>query len=295
MTKISFYLMNFKGYYVLSNFIENFGSESIKYVVSSRDKNVTNDYYDEIKLLSDNRGIRFYNKSDGFIECDTDFNGYKFAIGWRWIIKDEGKLIVFHDSLLPKYRGFSPLVNCMINGDQMGGVTALFANSEYDRGEVIAQKSFNISYPIKLKDVINKVSPIYFDLVSKIYILIDKEEEIESVKQDESKATYSPWLDDEDYYVDWTWSANKLKKFVDAVGYPYDYARAYLNGKTVKLINVSVADDVVVEHRMRSLGKVLFSHGGVPSVVCGIGMLSLDEVRDECGNTIDVDFRSRFK
>jgi len=29
--------------------------------------------------------------------------------------------IVFHDSLLPKYRGFAPLVNCLVNNENGGG------------------------------------------------------------------------------------------------------------------------------------------------------------------------------
>ena len=36
-------------------------------------------------------------------------------------VKDERNLIVFHDSLLPNYRGFAPLVNCLVNNENRGG------------------------------------------------------------------------------------------------------------------------------------------------------------------------------
>jgi methionyl-tRNA formyltransferase len=56
-------------------------------------------------------------------EICSDFN---IAISWRWMLK-VSNLIVIHDSLLPKYRGFSPLVNMLINGEDTLGVTVLFA------------------------------------------------------------------------------------------------------------------------------------------------------------------------
>ena len=78
------------------------------------------------------------------LEFENKFLGFKFAIGWKWIIDNTSQLIVLHDSLLPKYRGFSPLVNSLINGDTLTGVTALFASSEYDKGEIIEQAQIGL-------------------------------------------------------------------------------------------------------------------------------------------------------
>ncbi|MCT7486373.1 hypothetical protein N5T98_04945 [Aliarcobacter cryaerophilus] len=97
----------------------------------------------------------------------------------------------------------------------------MFASSEYD---IIAQKSFEINYPIKINEAIEKIEPLYFELVDEIFTEIKNGEQLNSKKQDES---YSLWLDNED----WSWSADKIKRFVDAVGYPYDNAKAYLNSQ----------------------------------------------------------------
>lgn len=121
MNKIAFYIMNSKGFYVLQNFINKFGSKSIEYVVSSEDKNIQKDFFDEIKSLAQKENIKFFSRFDDFVNIEKSFLGYKFAIGWRWLIKDEKNLIVFHDSLLPKYRGFAPLVNYLINNENLGG------------------------------------------------------------------------------------------------------------------------------------------------------------------------------
>ena len=119
--KIAFYLMNEKGFYSLKKFIKKFSSKNIDYIVSSTDKNIKKDYFDEIKELCLKYKISFFDKSNDYLQKEKLFSGYKFAIGWRWIIKDDSNLIVFHDSLLPKYRGFAPLVNSLVSNENRGG------------------------------------------------------------------------------------------------------------------------------------------------------------------------------
>ena len=119
--KIAFYLMNEKGFYTLKKFIKKFSSKNIDYIVSSTDKNIKKDYFDEIKELCLKYKISFFDKSNDYLQNEKLFSGYKFAIGWRWIIKDDSNLIVFHDSLLPKYRGFAPLVNSLVSNENRGG------------------------------------------------------------------------------------------------------------------------------------------------------------------------------
>jgi methionyl-tRNA formyltransferase len=119
--KIAFYFMNEKGYFTLKNFIEKFGFENIDYIVSAKDTNIKKDYFKEIEALAKKYTIDFFDRLKLDATIENKFNGYKFAIGWRWIIKDDSNLIVFHDSLLPKYRGFAPLVNSLISNENRGG------------------------------------------------------------------------------------------------------------------------------------------------------------------------------
>lgn len=44
----------------------------------------------------------------------------------------------------------------------MGGVTALFASSEYDKGDIIAQRIFEINCPININEAIQKTEPFLF-------------------------------------------------------------------------------------------------------------------------------------
>ncbi|WP_281950360.1 methionyl-tRNA formyltransferase [Nitrosophilus kaiyonis] len=293
--KISFYIMNSKGFYVLKNFINKFGSKYIEYVVSCEDKNIKKDYFLEIKELCLKNGINFFNKSDDILHVENRFKGFKFAIGWRWIIKNTTRLVVFHDSLLPKYRGFAPLVNSLINKEKYIGVTALFASNEYDKGDIILQRRIKIDYPIKISEAINKIEPIYFNLVSEIFKNIITKKQFKVIKQDENKATYSVWLDSEDYFIDWNWDADRIKRFIDAVGYPYDNAKTTLNGKIVKIVDAEVISDVIIENRERHIGKVIFFEKEFPIVICKRGLLKLIDIRDKKNNNIKISFRTKFK
>ena len=171
----------------------------------------------------------------------------------------------------------------------------MFASSEYDKGDIIMQKSMNINYPIKINKAIENIKPLYYDLVEDIYTLILEDKQLPRQKQDDKKATYSMWLDSEDYFIDWqNWSAKKIKRFVDATSYPYDNAKAYLNDKIIKFINVEIIDDVKVENRKRHIGKVIFIQDS-PIIVCKKGLLKLVDIRDENDCKLNINFRSRFK
>jgi len=292
--KIAFYVMNAKGYYVLNEFISTFGTKNIEYIVSSVDSNIKKDFFYDIQLLAKEEKIKFFSRTELLENTEKVFNGYKFVIGWRWLIKNEFNLIVFHDSLLPKYRGFAPLVNCLINGEKKGGVTALFANGLYDSGDIISQRFFQIKYPLKIDGAIDIIKPLYFSLIEDIYTKLLNNIELDSKKQDDIKSSYSLWLDDKDYFIDWKWSSKRIKRFVDSVGFPYDNAKSYLNGNIVKFFDVTIIKDIKVEHRERHIGKVVFIDNGVPVIVCKKGLLGLIKITDESDSDLFINFRSKF-
>lgn len=295
MKKIAFYLMNSKGFFVLRRFIEKFGVDSIAYVVSEQDLSIQYDAFYDLEKLALQYSFAFFRRKDFDASLENQFIGLKFAIGWRWLIKNEENLIVFHDSLLPRYRGFAPLVNSLIEMESHIGVTALFADSKYDRGDVIAQKAVQVDYPITIADAISIVEPLYFGLVDEIYSCIQADRPLNRKKQDEDLATYSLWLDKEDYFIDWSWPAQKIKNFVDAVGYPYDGAKARINDDIVILKVVDVVNDVVIQHRERHIGKVIFLELDTPIIVCSQGLLALKEVSNINREPLSLKFRTRFQ
>ena len=208
---------------------------------------------------------------------------------------EEGSIIVLHDSLLPKYRGFAPLVNQLINGENEIGVTALFASEEYDRGPIIDQRSSPVTYPIKIGEAIDKVSVLYADLVERIFDKVGSSITLPEKIQDESQATYSLWRDGQDYRVDWALDDESILRHINAVGFPYLGALTEMDGIPIRIISAEIQPDVVVE--IRHPGKVIFMRGDRPVVVCGSGLIRVTEAfYDENGATIFPlkKFRIRF-
>ena len=289
---LTLFLMTQKGLAVLDALTTHFPA-LVATVVGSRDASIEKDYYDEIKALCERKNVLFRDRKEP-VETKTP---YALAISWRWIIKaGTAELIVLHDSLLPRYRGFNPLVSMLINGEDRIGVTALFATEEYDCGLVIGRSSTPIAYPLKIQQAIDLVAKNYADLVLRIARTLSAGEELEGVPQDESQATYSLWRDDEDYYIDWNWAAERIKRLVDAVGHPYKGAAARLDGRTLRVRDCEVVKDVLIENR--SPGKVIFVRDSLPVVVCGSGLLRLtDLVDEETKNTLLPlpRFRCRFR
>jgi len=293
MLKLRFYLLGLKGYETLTNIVNKFGNEIIEEVIIGTDKNIQNDYAFETRQFCEDNSLKMLDKHKDIHKV----NNYSVAIGWRRIIdlKRVKNLIVLHDSLLPKYRGFNPLVSALINGDNKIGVTALFAEEHYDTGDIIFQSQTSIKYPLKLSEAISIISENYINVCTKIVETLLNEQQLPRAKQKENDASYSLWRDDEDYQIDWHWDNKRIKRFIDAVGYPYKNASTTIDGIKLRVIDVEEIDDVNITNR--TPGKVIFIDEGYPVVVCGHGLLKIVKILvEEDGTEFKLNkFRVRFK
>jgi methionyl-tRNA formyltransferase len=291
MDSLCLFAMNQKGLAVVEAVCMR-PNPSIACVVAARDANVRHDFYGEIQAASLKRGIPFLDRADA---KDLSVE-YAIAVGWRWMIRGCRRLIVFHDSLLPRYRGFAPLPTALINGDEEVGVTALFGADEYDSGNIIAQRKLPIQYPVKIQEVVNRIAGLYAELAVELIGAILSGSPLASYPQDEGAASYSAWRDEDDYRIDWSLDAAAIKRLIDAVGYPYHGASADLNGTPARILDAAVDADVKIEQRFP--GKVMFVRDGLPIVSCGTGMLWLLDVRNDAGTESLLPlpkFRTRFR
>lgn len=289
MKKLTLFLMSQKGFEALEHFIALFGAGPISFVVGSTDPNIQKDYYKEIRELCKKHSIQFIDRKEKF-SIDT---AYTIAISWRWLIPlGQSKLIVMHDSLLPKYRGFAPLVNCLVNGEKKIGVTALFASEEYDKGDIIAQQSANITYPVKISEAIDIAAGCYKKLIEKVGKKIISGKSLQAKKQSESEASYSLWLNEDDYDINWNKPAKDIKRFIDAVGFPYNGAATYMDGKKLRVLDAEVIPDLAIENR--KAGKVIFMQQDKPVIVCGKGLLKILSLTED-GSTQEILPLKRFR
>lgn len=284
--------MNKKGLDVLTSVLEAFGSSILDSVIVSNDSGLMNDYCNETIDVLERHQISFYFRNENIPE----FAGYSFAIGWKWLIKADN-LIVLHDSLLPRYRGFSPLPNMLINGENYIGATALFASDKYDEGDIIVQKKVQVSYPIRIGDAILKISALYTEIIVEIITMLSNKITLPRHPQDDSQASYSPWRDQQDYFIDWSLSSEVILRTVNALGFPYEGAKCLVNGKEAILYEVVEIPDKSIVDRNSHIGKVIFRSDNLPVVICGKGLLQIVELSYSGQNkncALNLSLRSRF-
>lgn len=271
--KVGLFLMSRKGFLVLKYLVNN-NHGVISFVESRQDKNVEKDYFEKVKNLCLSNNIPFFiNRTENnFIEK----NQWYIAIGWRWIIRDVKNLIIIHDSLLPKYRGFAPIVNALINGEKTIGVTALIASSEYDKGDIITQRKLKLTYPVKVNDVIEDISQLYVYCVSELLEKIINNLPFNTYKQNETEASYSIWRNSDDYFIDWNWPANKIERFVNAVGYPYKGAKTTIDDRIITITDCEQLPSINIE--LVHPGKIIFIDNNCPVVICGQGVIKINEM-----------------
>jgi len=290
--KVVLFAMTSKGYAVLNAFLES-SRGLVAFVVGARDSAIDDDCYEQIEMTCFEHNIPFFAR-DNHPEIASEHA--VLAISWRWIINSVGApVIVFHDSILPRCRGFNPLVTSLVNGDERIGVTALYATSEYDKGDVIGQSTSPITYPITISRAIEIIQENYAELARSLASFLEKGALPPGVPQSEAHATYSLWRDDSDYHIDWSRSSKEIRRHVDAVGFPYMGASSFMNGELVKILRVSEVLDVVIENR--TPGKIIFLVEGLPVVVCGEGLLMIEELvsADTRKSLLPVKkFRTRF-
>lgn len=289
---ISLFIMTSKGYHILQALVGRFGSGFIDRVVAARDKQIEDDHFEQIRDLCAAQHIEFHDR----LSAPPVKSRYSFAISWRWLIDcgDGKELVVFHDSLLPEYRGFAPLVNSLINGESRIGVTALLGHKEYDKGNILHQAATDISYPLRIAEAIELVNHNYEEACLAVAEMIHAGQTLSGRPQNEAEATYSLWRDEEDYAIDWTKSAAAIRRFIDATGTPYKGASALCDGVRIRIRRAEEFPDVTIVNR--DAGKVIFMEEGLPVVVCGNGLLKIYEAITEDGSSALPlkKFRTRF-
>lgn len=229
-----------------------------------------------IKHLAEERGIKVYQfeKLKENLDVINNINPDIFVTASYGKILPKALLdmklcINVHPSMLPKYRGATPIQTALLNGDKKTGVTIMKTDVGMDDGDIILQKEVEILG----EDDYNSLMPKLADVGAKL--LLQALEEIENktvkfTKQDASKATFTKLIQKEDALLDFNESAENLVNKVRAyVENPTAYF--YLGDDRIKvykakveagdLPNVGIGDVVTVNKKMFLIktGKDTFS------------------------------------
>ena len=111
-------------------------------------------------------------------------------------------IINVHSSLLPKYRGASPIHSAILNGDMKSGVSIMYIEEGLDSGDVILQESCDILENDTLGTLHDKLKDLGAIGLEKALKLIETGK-VEATKQDESLATFVKPITKEQAKIDW--------------------------------------------------------------------------------------------
>lgn len=173
--------------------------------------------------------------------------------------------INIHYSLLPKYRGASPVESAILNGDTETGVTIQKMVYELDSGPIIAQEKVNILPDEKAPDLRKRLIKIGGELLVKTlrtpsFLPLIKGEvpKAEGVKQDESQATFCKKIKKEDGRIDLTDLAVKppselYNKFRAYAFWPRTFF--FKEGKRIIITDAELADEKFVIKKVLPEGK----------------------------------------
>ncbi|MDI3472978.1 MAG: methionyl-tRNA formyltransferase [Thermotogaceae bacterium] len=142
-----------------------------------------------------------------------------------------------HPSLLPRYRGTTPIQRALENGDDITGVTIFKLDEGVDTGPIAMQRSIKIS----LDDTYGSLSEKLISLGCEM--LVEFLEELSKgkieLKPQKGEATYSPKITKEELFIDWSMSGEKIFNKTRAFD-PEPAVRSYLNGRLFKFFSVAL-------------------------------------------------------
>ena len=148
-----------------------------------------------------------------------------------------------HPSLLPKYRGPSPIQTALLNGEIATGVTLMLMDEGMDHGPIIEQEAVPIAQD-NFSELHDKLSLVGAGILRQS-LLKWVTGKISSVPQDDKQATFTKLLKKEDGKIDWKKPADVLDRCVRALN-PWPGTWTTLGDKRVKLLDVREAKEKLV-------------------------------------------------
>jgi methionyl-tRNA formyltransferase len=194
-----------------------------------------------------------------------------FVSGWYWLIDDQTLscsalgFYGIHNSLLPKYRGGSPLVWSIINGDSEVGATAFSFASGMDDGRILHQVRVSNTQKDDIGTILKKIETALVDTLPDTWrSLLNGTAQF--TEQDHSLATFCGQRMPEDGKIDWAMSSMQVHNFIRAQTPPYPGAFDYLGERKIVFLRTEVEETLYFgtpgQILRRFSDNVLISCGG---------------------------------
>lgn len=184
-----------------------------------------------------------------------------------------------HASLLPKYRGASPINYAILYGEKKTGITIMRTDKGIDTGDILFEKETEIYDGETAGELFIRLSTLGANCIVDALDMIEKGV-AEFSRQDEKSASYTKIIKKEDAKIIWTESAEKSVNRIRAFN-PSPVAYTYLNGEPLKIYKAKVVEG------KGNAGEVVKSDG---ELLIGTGekLLSIEVLQKAGGKPLSV-------
>ncbi|OJU12614.1 MAG: methionyl-tRNA formyltransferase [Clostridiales bacterium 43-6] len=143
-----------------------------------------------------------------------------------------------HASLLPKYRGASPVQWSIVCGETQTGVTTMLLDEGMDTGDILQMRKIAIGPDETAEELMTRLCDLGAELLLSTLTGLESGA-ITPVKQDSSEASYAPIIKKEDGLIDWTAGAQSIHNLARGLR-PWPTAYTILEGKLLKIFKTAV-------------------------------------------------------
>ena len=182
-------------------------------------------------------------------------------------ILDIAPCINLHASLLPKYRGASPIQQALLNGDKYSGVTAMYMEEGLDSGDILGLKYIEITQDMVVSELFDNLSTIAATLTIEI---LERFEITLAKKQNDSLVSHCKKIDKKDGLVSFDNANLFYNKYKAYKSWPDLYLESKLKIKECSLYNS--------ENKYKS-GQILEINKGNIIVGCEKGSILITKVQ----------------
>ncbi|MCT7639167.1 methionyl-tRNA formyltransferase [Aliarcobacter butzleri] len=187
--------------------------------------------------------------------------------------------INLHASLLPKYRGASPIQESLLNDDNFTGVTSMFMEEGLDSGDILALQYLKITPTMEVSEAFSKLSLIAANLT---ITTLDNFDRLNPIKQNESEVSFCKKIKKENGLVDFSDAKNLFLKYKAYSFWPGIFLESELKLKDVELLE---------ETSQNEAGKILDICKDYIIVGCKKGSLKIKTLQAPSKKAINsVDF-----
>jgi methionyl-tRNA formyltransferase len=243
-----------------------------------------------VKIVADELGLHTYQPGtlrnaearEPLVAANADVfvvAAYGLIFGGKTLSIPRHGCVNLHASLLPKYRGASPIAAAILEGEQRTGVTLMLMDSGIDTGQILDSASIEIDPMETTESLTARLGVVGANLV-RTRLADYVRGDLKSMPQPSEGASATRMLGRTDGWIDWNRPAILVERQVRAM-WPWPRAWTLAGDRSIQIHSARV-----VEGRAGSRPGEVHTLAGSPIVSCGSGGLMLEVVQPAAGRAV---------